>query len=72
MLLVTPPSPCFPPALPASADKHLEIIARVMAFVNALLTAYRRAKAWALSQGALAIAIAVLVVALVLRWLGWV
>lgn len=62
-----PPRPVLPPA----ADKHLELIARVMGWANAALDAYRRAKAFVLSQGGLALAILVLVVALLLRWLGW-
>ena len=58
-------------ALPP-ADKHLELIARLMGWVNGALDTYRRAKAWALSQGALMLALLVLVVALLLRWLGWI
>lgn len=42
-----------------------------MAVANAVLDAFRRAKAWAMSQGALVAAIAVLLLALLLRWLGW-
>jgi len=33
---------------------------------------YQRAKAWVLSQGALMLAVLVLVVAVLLRWLGWI
>lgn len=54
-----------------SADKHLEMMAKLMAWINAAIDFYRRAKAWVLSQGALAVAVLVLVVALLLRWLGW-
>lgn len=54
------------------ADKQLELLARLMTWVNAAIDFYRRAKAWVLSQGALTLAILVLVVALLLRWLGWV
>ncbi len=71
---------CTPPALSHAAttlhlfhaDKHLELIARLMGWFNAVVATYRRAKAWALSQGALALAILVLVVAVLLRLLGWV
>lgn len=50
----------------------MELIARLMSYVNAVLNAYRRARDWVFSQGALALAVAVLLVALLLRWLGWV
>lgn len=71
---------CTPPALPHAtmtpyllpADKHLELIARLMGWFNAVVATYRRAKAWALSQGALALAILVLVVAVLLRLVGWI
>ena len=43
-----------------------------MGWVNGVLDAYRRAKAWALSQGALIFALLALAVALLLRWLGWI
>lgn len=43
-----------------------------MAWANAALDFYRRAKAWAMSQGALTLAVVVLLIALLLRWLGWV
>lgn len=65
------PPPARPTHLPPVADKHLEWIARLMAVANAVLDAFRRAKAWAMSQGALVAAIAVLLLALLLRWLGW-
>lgn len=61
---------CAPTTLPA--DKHLELIARLMGWANAALDFYRRAKAWVLSQGALTLAVLVLLIALLLRWLGWV
>jgi hypothetical protein len=54
------------------ADKQLELIARLMSYVNAVLNAYRRARDWVFSQGALALAVLVLLAALLLRWLGWV
>lgn len=54
-----------------SADKHLELMAKLMAWINATIDFYRRAKAWVLSQGALALAVLILVVALLLRWLDW-
>lgn len=60
-----------PPSPSSSADKHLELIARLMGGFNAALDAYRALKAWLLSQGALALAVAVLLLALLLRWLGW-
>lgn len=70
------PALCFstrPPrhTTPCHADKHLELMARLMGWVNAAIDMYRRTKAWVLSQGALALAILVLIVALLLRWLGW-
>lgn len=67
-----PTHPARPPACPAPpADKHLEWIARLMGCVNAVLDGFRAAKAWAMSQGALALAVAVLLLAILLRWLGW-
>lgn len=57
---------------PYQADKHLELIARLMAWFNAVLDAYRRAKAWVMSQGGLAVAVLVLLMAVLLRWLGWI
>jgi hypothetical protein len=46
-------------------------MARLMGYVNAALAAYRRAKEWVFSQGALAVALLVLIIAVLLKWLGW-
>ncbi|PSC71444.1 outer envelope 61-like [Micractinium conductrix] len=54
------------------SDKHLELIARLMAWVNTVIGAWRTAKAWVMSQGALALALLILLVAVLLRWLGWI
>lgn len=54
------------------ADKQLEVVARLVGWFNAAVAAYQRARAWVLSQGALALAILVLVVAVLLRLLGWI
>lgn len=57
--------------LDSVSDKHLELIARLMSYVNAVVAMYRRTKAVVMSQGALALALAVLLLAVLLRWLGW-
>ncbi|KAL4458511.1 hypothetical protein ABPG75_013376 [Micractinium tetrahymenae] len=58
--------------LDAVSDKHLELIARLLRWFNAVVAAYQRAKAWVMSQGALTLAALVLVVAVLLRLLGWI
>lgn len=53
------------------SDRQLEWIARIMAVVNFIVATYQRARAWAMSNGALVVAIVLLLVALFLRWRGW-
>lgn len=57
-----PPSPWSPP--PASAPPA--------GYLNRVIDAYQRTKALVLSQGLLVLALVALVVAVLLRWLGWV
>ena len=53
------------------SDKQLAWIARLTALINFIIDAYQRVKAWALSNGAMTVAVVVLLVVLLLRWLGW-
>jgi len=54
------------------SDKHLQWIASTMRVINVVVDAYLQAKAWAMGNGALSLAILVLLIALLLRWLGWI
>ncbi len=46
-------------------------MAKLLGYFNAVTVAYRRAKARVLSQGALTLAVLVLLIGLLLRLLGW-
>lgn len=53
------------------SDTHLHIISRLMKVINAVIGVYNSVKAFATSHAAMTMAIVVLVIAVVLRWLGW-
>jgi predicted RND superfamily exporter protein len=53
------------------SDTQLEWIAKLSGIVNAIIDTYQRMKAWALSNGALTVALILLVVFFIFRWLGW-
>jgi tetratricopeptide (TPR) repeat protein len=53
------------------SDKQLEWIAKLSGIVNAIIDTYQRMKAWAMSNGALTVALVLLIVFLICRWLGW-
>jgi hypothetical protein len=53
------------------SERQLAWVARLAALVNFLLDAYQRARAWAAANAALALALAALVLAIFLRWRGW-
>ena len=57
--------------LPACSDRHLELIAKLMRCYNAVMAAYQQLRAWIVSNGALAVALLVLLLALLLKWLGF-
>ncbi|KAL4535283.1 hypothetical protein Ndes2526B_g06183 [Nannochloris sp. 'desiccata'] len=53
------------------SDKQLEWIAKLSGIVNLIIDTYQRMKAWALSNGAMSVALILLLVFLIFRWLGW-
>ena len=60
------------PPLLLPADSQLELIARVVGWLNAVMDAFQGARAWLVARPAVLAALAVLLLALLLRWLGWV
>ena len=64
-------TPRLPPLL-LPADSQLELIARVVGWLNAVMDAFQGARAWLVARPAVLAALAVLLLALLLRWLGWV
>jgi hypothetical protein len=53
------------------SDRQLELLARLASVVNGAIDAYQRARAWARTNAALALALLALLLALFLRWRGW-
>jgi hypothetical protein len=53
------------------SDMQLEWIARLTAIVNFIIDLYQRMRAWAVSNGAMAVALVLLILFLFCRWLGW-
>jgi predicted negative regulator of RcsB-dependent stress response len=53
------------------SDKQLEWIARLSGAVNAIIDTYQRMKAWAISNGAMTLALILLLIFLFCRWVGW-
>lgn len=58
-------------AMGSVSDKHLEIIAKIVAFLQAVYAMYLRVKSVVLGNSGMQYALIVLVIALILRWLGW-
>ena len=54
------------------SESHMELLAKLTRWVNRAIDAYQAAKAALLSQGLLVLALLVLLLAVVLRWAGWV
>lgn len=59
------------PSYLLSSDKHLELLSKLMRYYNAAAEAYARFRAWLASNGALALALLIIVIAVLLKWLGW-
>lgn len=57
--------------LGSASDTHVELLARLFRYYNRVVAAYQAARAWVASNAVLALGIIVLVLALLLRWLGW-
>ena len=53
------------------SEKQLEWIAKLSAVVNAIIDTYQRVRAWAVSNAAMSIALILLLVFLICRWMGW-
>lgn len=53
------------------SEKQLEWIAKLSAVVNAIIDTYQRVRAWAVSNAAMSIALILLIVFLICRWMGW-
>jgi len=53
------------------SEKQLEWIAKLSGVLNVIIDTYQRMKAWASSNGALSVALILLIVFLIFRWLGW-
>lgn len=54
------------------SDQQMEALARITRYINILIDAFQKAKAFVLSQGLMVAALMVLLLAILLRWLGWI
>jgi hypothetical protein len=54
------------------SDSQLEWMTKVAAWMGMAAEAVQRVRRWARSHGALVVALVVLLLAVLLRWLGWV
>ncbi|GAB4821916.1 hypothetical protein N2152v2_008962 [Parachlorella kessleri] len=53
------------------SEQHIQMLARLTGYLNRAIDLYQSAKALVLSQGLLVLSLAMLLLAVLLRWLGW-
>jgi hypothetical protein len=54
------------------SEQQMQLLARMTGYVNRAIDLYQRAKAMVLSRGLLVLSLLVLLLAVLLRWAGWI